>query len=79
MSLGTYLNRKVFAFGDKIIENLDQKKIEDVHKIKGAVRVLLPIATTALIMRFCAPVVTAYISGVIEERKAKKQKLNVLA
>ena len=79
MSLGIYLNRKVFKFGDKIISKLDPAKIEDIHKIQGATRVLLPIATTALIMRFLAPVVTAYVSGVMEERKAEKQKLNLLA
>ena len=76
--LGTYLNKKVFAFGDKIIEHLDPKKVPDIHKAQGAVRVLLPIATTALVMRWILPVATAFVSGEIEEHKSKK-KLNVVA
>ena len=68
---GTYLNRKVFAFGDEILKYVDPKKVPDVHKVQGAVRVLLPLLTTALLMRFCAPVITAYASGEIEERRSK--------
>jgi hypothetical protein len=68
---GTYLNRKVSAFGDEILRYVDPKKVPDVHKIQGAIRVLLPLLTTAFLMRFCAPVVTAYASGEIEERRSK--------
>ena len=78
-TLGTILNRKVFAFGDKIIENLDSKKITDPHKIKGAIRVLTPIFMTALLMRFALPTATAYVSGVIEENRAQKKKLDYKA
>ena len=78
-SLGLYLNKKVFAFGDKIIDNIDPKKVTDPHKIKGAVRVALPIATTCVLMRWCLPVVTAFISGEIEERKAQKKRLDIVA
>lgn len=78
-TLGTILNRKVFAFGDKVIDKLDPKKIEDPHKIKGAIRVMLPLASTALIMRLISPVVTAFISGEIEERRAQKKKLDITA
>ena len=79
MGIGTYLNRKVFAFGDKIIEHLDQNKVSDAHKIMGAIRVALPIATTALLMRLCIPVITAYISGEIEEHRANNKKLDIEA
>lgn len=78
VTIGTFLNKKVFAFGEKIIKNLDPSKVPDAHKIMGAIRVATPIATTALLMRFALPVATAYLSGVIEEHKAKK-KLDVIA
>lgn len=79
MAVGTYLNRKVFAFGDKVIKHVDPKKVPDAHKIMGAIRVALPLATTAMLMRWFAPVVTAYISGEIEEYRANKNKLDVKA
>ena len=79
ITIGTFLNRKVFDFGDKIIANLDPKKVPDAHKIMGAVRVALPLLTTAMLMRFALPVVTAYISGVIEEYRAKNKKLDIVA
>ena len=78
-TIGTVLNRKVFAFGDKIIANVDPKKVPDAHKIMGAVRVALPLFTTALLMRFTLPVITAYVSGVIEEYRAKNKKLDIIA
>ena len=78
-TIGTILNRKVFAFGDKIITNIDPKKVPDAHKIMGAVRVSLPLISTALLMRFALPVITAYVSGVIEEYRAKNKKLDVIA
>ena len=78
-TIGTVLNRKVFAFGDKIIANIDPKKVPDAHKIMGAVRVSLPLISTALLMRFALPVITAYVSGVIEEYRAKNKKLDIIA
>ena len=79
MATGTYLNKKVFTFGDKIIEHIDPKKVPDAHKIMGAVRVALPLTTTALLMRWFLPVATAFVSGEIEERRSKKSKLDVVA
>ena len=76
--LGTYLNKKVFDFGEKIIKHLDPKKIEDIHKINGAIRVAGSIAITATLMRYVLPVITAYISGIMEERKVHKQKLDTI-
>ena len=78
IALGTYLNRKVFAFGDKILSHIDPKKVPDVHKIKGAVRVALPLGTTAILMRLMFPVITAFASGEIEERRSKN-KLDIKA
>ena len=76
---GTYLNRKVFDFGDKIIAHVDPKKVPDVHKINGAIRVAAPIIVTSLIMRFAMPVLTAFISGELEEKRAQKKKLDTMA
>lgn len=78
-TLGTVLNRKVFAFGDKIIDGIDPKKVTDPHKIKGAIRVAFPIICTGLLMRFILPTATAYISGEAEEKRAQKKKLDVVA
>lgn len=78
MAIGTYLNKQVSKFGDKIIKNLDSKQISNMHKIIGAIKFILPICTTALLMRLALPVFTAFASGEIEEYKAKK-KLDVKA
>ena len=77
MVVGTYLNKKVFNFGENIIKNLKPELVKDAHKIMGGIRVATPIATTALLMRFALPVATAFVSGEIEERRAQKKKLDV--
>ena len=79
MAVGSYLNRKVFNFGEKIIKNLKPELIPDAHKIMGGLRVILPLVTTAILMRFGLPVLTAFASGEIEEYRAnnKKKKLNI--
>ena len=74
IAAGTYLNRKVFNFGEQIIKNLKPELVPDAHKIMGGIRVATPIFTTALLMRFLFPVATAFISGEIEERRAQKNK-----
>ena len=79
MAVGSYLNKKVFSFGEKIIKGLKPELVPDAHKIMGAIRVALPLFTTALIMRFGLPVATAYVSGEIEEYRSKKKKLDVKA
>jgi hypothetical protein len=78
ITLGTYLNKKAFDFGEKVISYLDPKKIEAPHKINGAIKVLGSIFMTASVMRFLMPVATAFISGEIEERRAQK-RLNMKA
>ena len=79
ITLGSYLNKKVYNFGEAIMKHVDPSKVKDVHKIRGAVSVALPLVTTALIMRFASPVITAFISGEVEERRNKKKKLDVKA
>lgn len=73
MGIGTYLNRKVSNFGNKIISNLNPKQIPNMHKIINATKVMLPICTTMILMRLALPVVTAFVSGEVEEHKAKKR------
>ena len=72
IAVGSYLNKKVFEFGEEIIKHIDTKLVQDSHKIMGAIKVATPILTTALLMRFVLPVVTAFISGEIEEKRSKK-------
>ena len=74
---GTYLNKKVFNFGEAIIKRLKPEVVPEAHKIMGGIRVATPICTTALIMRFILPVATAFLSGEIEERRSQKKKLNL--
>ena len=74
ITLGTYLNKKAFDFGEKVIGYLDNNKVPTPHKISGAIRVLGSIFMTASIMRFLMPVVTAFISGEIEEKRFQKKK-----
>ena len=77
IALGSYLNKRAFDFGEKIIKRLDSKKVPDAHKINGAVRVGGSLLVTATLMRWVLPVVTAYISGEVEEYRAKKNKLDI--
>ena len=78
ISLGAYLNNKVYKFGESIMKYVDPSKVKDVHKIRGALAVLLPIGLTAFVMRYASPTITAFISGEIEERRNKK-KLDIKA
>ena len=74
MAAGTYLNRKVFKFGENVIANLKPELVPDAHKVMGGIRVALPLVTTAILMRGVLPVATAFLSGEIEEYKSKKNK-----
>ena len=72
ISIGSVLNKKVYNLADKVVENLDPKKVSEIPKIKSALRVCLPIFSTALLLRLIFPVATAFVTGEIEEHKAKK-------
>lgn len=78
IGVGSKLNKKAYELGDKITEHLDPSKVKDIHNIKAALHVIGPIVVTASLMRFLLPVATAFISGEIEERRAKK-KLDIKA
>ena len=70
--IGSKLNKKVYNFADIIANSLDPNKVKDIPLIKNALRVCLPIFSTALILRLIFPVATAFVTGEIEEYKAKK-------
>ena len=76
--IGSKLNKKVYDMADNITKYLDPNKVKDVPLIKNALRVCLPIGTTALLMRLILPVATSFVTGEIEEYKAKK-KLDIKA
>lgn len=71
--IGSKLNKKVYNMADNITKYLDPKKVKDIPKINNALKVGLPIFTTALLMRLALPVATAFITGEVEEHKAKKK------
>ena len=76
--IGSKLNKKVYDMADVITSYLDSKKVKDIPIIKNALRVALPIFSTALLMRLALPVTTSFVMGEIEEYKAKK-KLDIKA
>lgn len=74
--VGSYLNKKVFEIGEKVMKYVDPSKVKDVHKVRGAISVAFPIIATGMLMRWLLPVGTAFVSGEIEEKRNKK-KLDV--
>ena len=79
MALGSYLNRKVTKVANELAPKID-KSICDVHKVEAGLKVGLPLATTAMVMRFLTPVVVAQASTMIEDyRREKKKKLDIKA
>lgn len=83
IGIGSWLNRKVSNYADKIIPLIDKTKINDVHKVVAGLKIFLPCFATAFTMRMAVPSVLAWFSGKAEEvRRAKrdnKNKLNVVA
>lgn len=76
IGVGSYLNKKVFDIGEKVMKYVDPSKVKDAHKVRGAISVAFPVIATGLLMRWLLPVGTALVSGEIEERKNRK-KLNI--
>lgn len=83
IALGSWLNRKVTKYAEKIVPLVDKKLINDVHKVTAGLKILLPCAATAFTMRMAIPSVLAWVSGKAEEvrraRRDEKKKLNVVA
>lgn len=69
IGIGSVLNKKVYDFGNKIGNLLDPKKVQNIDKVKGAIQVIGPIFTTALLLRYILPIVTAFASSCVEEKK----------
>lgn len=78
MTLGSFLNRKVSKLANDLAPKID-KSICDVHKVEAGLKVGLPLAATAVVMRFFVPIVTAQASSILEERRRAKNKLDVNA
>lgn len=79
MALGSWLNKGVSKQVNKIIPYLDPKVVPDVHKVVGGLKVGLPLATTALLMRSIIPSFIAWYSGKVEDRRAAQGKFDVKA
>ena len=78
--VGTVANRFISNQAEKIIKDLDPKKLDPkaLRKVSTGLRVFCPLFVTAAIMRWITPSVTSYISGKIMDKK-REQKLNVKA
>ena len=76
ITLGSYLNKKVFELSDNIGKFLDPKKVENINLVKGAIKVATPILSTALLLRLALPVATALFTSKAEDKK-EKNKLNI--
>lgn len=79
--LGSWANRKVSNYADKVIPHINKDLIPDVHKVVTGFKILLPLATTAILMRALIPSIIAWFSGKAEEvrRGRRDKKLNVKA
>lgn len=75
MCMGSFFNRKASNFVEQLAPKID-KNLIDVHKVKTGLAIGLPIAMTALTMRFIIPVLTTQVSTIIEDyRRAKRDKI----
>lgn len=82
--LGTAANHWISNQTDKIVKDIDPKIMDPkaLRKVSTGLRVIAPLATTAIIMRLCLPVLLAGISGKLmdKERELRKEKgLNINA
>lgn len=79
--LGSYLNRKTYDWGERIVPLID-KTIPDSHKLVNGLRIIIPAGITMLLMRCITPSIVSWLSGKAEERryreKEKEKKLNVV-
>ena len=81
--IGSWANRRVSNYAEKIIPHIDKKLIPDVHKVVTGFKIIAPALATMILMRTIAPSIVAWFSGKAEEvRRAKrdqKKGLNVKA
>lgn len=81
IAIGSAANRKVGKFGEEVIKHLDTKKVDpkSIRQISTGIRIILPIVSTALLMRLVLPTITAGLSGKIMDRVREKRKLDTQA
>lgn len=76
-------NRWVGKQGEAIIKDLDTTKIDpkSIRQMSTGIRVILPIATTALVMRFILPSILAGFSGKMMDkvREYRERKVDIKA
>lgn len=78
IGLGSYINKKASNYAERIIPHLKGEAVKDFHKVVAGFKILAPLFATAFLMRLVSPVVAAFISGKVEEKR-HKNKLNVVA
>lgn len=74
-------NRWVGKQGEAIIKDLDTKKIDpkSIRQISTGIRVILPIVTTAIVMRFLLPSLLAGFSGKVMDKVRERKNLDLKA
>lgn len=84
LALGTAANHWVSNQTDKIVKDLDVKKLDPkaLRKVSTGLRVGLPLITTAIIMRMFIPVCLAGFSGKVMDKVRENRdvsKINIKA
>jgi hypothetical protein len=83
LGLGVVANKWVYKQGEKIIKDLDPKKLDPkaLRQISSGIRIISPAVMTASIMRFGLPVLTSFLSKPYIEKKkqAREKKLDIKA
>ena len=74
MALSGVLNRGMDGVANKIIPHLNEARIEDIHKIKGGLKVCMPILATMFVMRFVAPTILVPISTFVRDKFSKPKQ-----
>ena len=78
--LGTAANHWISNQTDKIVKDIDPKIMDpkSLRKVSTGLRVIAPLATTAIIMRFALPVLLAGLSGKMMDKEREQRKQNKL-
>lgn len=81
ITIASAANRAIGKFGEKVIENLDPKKVnpDSIKQISNGLRIGLPLIVTSFCMRALIPTFVAMFSGKTMDimREKRKNKLNV--
>lgn len=74
ITLSGAMNAFVSKQGDKIVKNLKPDLVKDFEGVSRGIRIVLPIVTTGLCMRYILPVASAPISSFIKKIRGKDKK-----